>query len=523
MNLLSEPAISVDSGAKLSLPGLLSAMARDEVRQFPGLRPHQRPAWHMFLVQLGALAVWRSSFPAVPTETSDWVEMLRKLTPDVADDAAWRLVGEDSAVPAFLQPPDPGGLKWNTVPTPDGLDILITSRNHDVKQSIARRSIAEDWLFALVSLQTTAGYDGRGNYGIARMNGGSSSRPMLGLAPASGRDHRVNPSRWWLRDVEQLLERRRRYGVGNAPGREGGPAILWCLDWPESIQLDLGALDPWFVEVARRVRLLETDRGLAAVRANSKGPRIHSRIYKGRVGDPWAPVHRTEGKSLTLGGGDFDYRRLSNMMFSGDWDVPALAKLGNTEKADDRLLVAEAFSRGNSKTEGFRSRTVPVPSNVVRVFRSPAAADLSQQLMAEIRVFDEALRDGIATLAAGGERKRVDKKHYGLSHRARNRFDAIADTLFFPYLWRRLSAQASGCPEAEDRAGQEFLERLFDAARNELEAAMPGIACAAISRPKAEARCRRTFYGRVRKVIPDVHRTIPDQERINVESSDTNG
>lgn len=507
MNLLTEPAISVDTGPKLSLPGLLAAMARDDVRQFAALRPHQRPAWHMFLVQIAALAVWHSKRAEVPNKTSDWMELLRKLTLGIPDDAAWRLVVENRELPAFLQPPDPEGLKWHEVPTPDDLDILITSRNHDVKQSIARRSSAEDWLFALVSLQTTAGYDGRGNYGIARMNGGSSSRPMLGLAPASGRDQRVNPSRWWLRDVEQLLERRRQYGVKNALGREGGPAVLWCLDWREGVQLDIVTLDPWFVEVARRVRLFEADRGLVAMRANSRGPRVHSKAYKGNVGDPWAPVHRTEGKSLTLGGGDFNYRRLSNLMFSGDWKVPALAKPGKSEKADDHLLVAEALSRGNSKTEGFRSRTVPVPSNVVSMFGSPAVAELSQQLMAEIREFDEALRNGIATLAAGGERERMEKKHYGLSHQARNRFDAIADTLFFPHLWKRLSAENSGSTQAVDQVRQEFLQHLFDAARNEFEAAMPGIPCAAISRPRAEARCRRAFYGRVRKVMPQMHRT----------------
>lgn len=507
MNLLTEPAISVDTGAKLSLPGLLSAMARDEVRQFAALRPHQRPAWHMFLVQLASLAVWHSKRAAVPRTTSDWMELLRTLTLEIPDDAAWRLVVENRAIPAFLQPPDPGDLKWNVVPTPDDLDILITSRNHDVKQSIARRSNAEDWLFALVSLQTTAGYDGRGNYGIARMNGGSSSRPMLGLAPASGRDQRVNPSRWWLRDVERLLAWRRQYGVKNALGREDGPALLWCLDWSETVQLDVGTLDPWFIEVARRVRLSETNQGLVAMRANSKGPRVRSKAYKGNVGDPWAPVHRTEGKSLTLGSGDFNYRRLSNLMFSGDWKVPELARLGKSEKADDRLLVAEALSRGNSKTEGFKSRTVPVPNNVVRVFRSTTVADLSQQLMAEIREFDEALRNGIATLAAGGERDRMEKKHYGLSHQARNRFDAIADTLFFPHLWKRLSAENSGSTQVVDLVRQEFLQELFDAARNELEAAMPGIPCAAISRPRAEARCRRAFYGRVRKVIPQMHRT----------------
>ena len=510
MNVLTERAISVDDDTRLSLPALLAAMARDEIRQFPAMRPHQRPAWHMFLVQLAAFAVWTSKCSTVPTNESDWSHLLRMLTPDVPDDAAWRLVLDDREIPAFLQPPDPGGLKWTVVPTPDDLDILITSRNHDIKQSIARQSSAEDWLFALVSLQTSAGYDGKGNYGIARMNGGSSSRPMLGFAPASRRDHRINPSRWWLRDVQQLLAQRKS-GLGDTHGRDGGSALLWCLDWREGSQLDLRTLDPWFIDVSRRVRLRKTDNGLSCIRANSKRSRIASKLFKGCVGDPWAPVHRTERKSLTLGSGDFNYKRLSDLMFSGDWERPMLAKLGHGEDGDDWLLIAEAFSRGNSKTEGFRSRVLPVPSSAVRMFQSPAVADLSQQLMFEIREFDEALRNGIAVLAAGGERERVDKTHYGHSHAVRNRFDRVADALFFPHLWQRLSAQSEESSEAVDEAKHDFLQQLFEAAQSELKAALLGIPCAAINRPKAEARCWRAFHGRLYKLLEFSHMTQADQ------------
>ena len=71
------------------------------------------------------------------------------------------------------------------VAAPDELDVLITAKNHDLKRSAGRPGAAQDWIFALVSLQTGEGYGGSGNHGIARMNGGSSSRLMLGLAPLS--------------------------------------------------------------------------------------------------------------------------------------------------------------------------------------------------------------------------------------------------------------------------------------------------------------------------------------------------
>ena len=103
------------------------------------------------------------------------------------DDEPWRLVVDDRSKPAFLQPPVPKDVTLNKdVATPDALDLLITARNHDLKQAIARRADPEDWIFALVSLQTGEGYGGgSGGYqGIARMNGGWSSRPMMALAPA---------------------------------------------------------------------------------------------------------------------------------------------------------------------------------------------------------------------------------------------------------------------------------------------------------------------------------------------------
>ena len=194
MNLITDPILTLSDGDRVSLPALFAAMAEGRVRGFPALRPHQRPAWHMFLVQLGALALWQAGREDVPKEAADWVVYLRKLTRDHAGDAPWRLVVEERRKPAFLQPPDPGGLRWKTVETPDALDLLITSRNHDLKQAVAQYGAAEDWVFALVSLQTSEGYGGKGNHGIARMNGGSSSRPMLGLASSRTGDVSVDPS-----------------------------------------------------------------------------------------------------------------------------------------------------------------------------------------------------------------------------------------------------------------------------------------------------------------------------------------
>ena len=505
VNLLTDPILTLAGGEQVSLPGLFAALATGKARGFPALRAHQRPAWHMFLVQLAALALWhqqRATRPPseVPADPACWAAALRTLTADHADDAPWRLVVDDDTQPAFLQPPAPRGLKWSTVHTPDELDLLITSRNHDLKRMVAHRAAAEDWVFALVSLQTSEGYGGKGNQGIARMNGGSSSRPLLGLAPAAGKETAIDPAAWWMRDVLRVLELRDA-DHGRTIGTPGGPALLWCLEWQEGQQLDLRTLDPWFIEVCRRIRLYLGD-AIIARRSTSKATRIDAKQFKGVVGDPWTPVHRTEEKSLTLSGGDFDYRRLCALLFSGDWEVPPLAR-EDASGAEQMLLVAEALARGNAKTEGFKSRVLPIPGRIARrMFSSPTAAYLSKAQMQEIEAFDKALRTSLALLAARGDRELLNRDHYAFSKPARARFNQEVDRLFFSSLWRRVEAAAD--PAAAEKEKTNFLAKLHQAAQAEFDAALPTIPCTAIHRPRAEARARRRFRSAVWRSYPEL-------------------
>ena len=491
-------------------------MAQGNVRRFPALRAHQGAAWHTFLVQLGALALWTGKEASLPEDTPTWTELLRALTPEHSDEAPWVVAAEDMSKPAFMQPSAPGKLAWYPVPTPDALDVLITARNHDVKQSVLRDPDVEDWLFALVSLQTSAGYGGKRNYGIARMNGGSSSRPTVGLAPGNAKDCTVNPSAWWTHDVRRLLfERRAGRGGDNIVGRPGAPALLWCLDWPEGERLDLPQLDPWFIEVSRRVRLVEAPEGLTGIRATSSAPRIAADEYHGNLGDPWTPVHKKDAKGLTLGEGDFSFRKLHDLMFGGEWQVPTLATIGPEEKAHDTLLVAQALSRGNCKTAGFKSRVVPIPANAARMLQSDSTAELSTSQNGEVRLFEEALRTALTLLARRGDRNAAHMVSHSATRQARSRFANRVDALFFPYLWARVEAQGSDNPEAVEEVGRAFRHALLQAAEAELEAALPEVACSGIMRPRAEARARQAFRRRVMRIDPQV---LPRAEREVVSS-----
>ena len=227
-SLLDEPLIRwrcLDRGdtQRSGLPELFAAMAANRLRDFPALRPHQRHPWHAFLTQLAAIAMHRQGQAEPWTSAADWRAALLALTPDDADGAAWCLVSPPDR-PALLQAAVPGARvdDWkNTSHAADELDMLVTSKNHDLKGARVRRGEPDDWLFALMSLQTQEGFLGAGNYGISRMNGGFASRPGVGVAALGAWGER------WLSDLKTLLAKRESIADANGLAAEDGHALLW--------------------------------------------------------------------------------------------------------------------------------------------------------------------------------------------------------------------------------------------------------------------------------------------------------
>lgn len=473
-NLLSEPLIETDIGW-LTLPGVLAGLAKGKITDFKGLRAHQRPAWHMFLVQLGVLAASRAGHSNLSSDEEIWRADLRATATGFGDDSPWCLISPDTA-PAFLQPPTPKDGKWTDVDTPDALDMLITSRGHDLKTAVARNAQPQDWIFALVSVQTMEGYSGPTWNGIARMNGGSSSRAMVTLAPALPDGKTVHPSLWWRRDASRLL---RNCSAGNGLG------LVWLMPWAGDAQLSVGKdLDPLFIEICRRIRLFERDGKLMARKAGSKAARIAS--VNGLTDDPWTPVSIEKPRSYTLGdSGAFTYRTLRELTMSGKWTPAPLAKTDEDEAGQTMLLVAEAFARGNSKTGGFRSRVVPISKTVARRMLTTTATDQSAHLLDDISRVDKALRNGVALLAANGQRDGITKDHYAHAVSARAQLDQHADAMFFPVLWDMLEADGDAARLARRAC---FMCDLSDLARAIFREQRSAIPCKALMRPRAEAR-----------------------------------
>ena len=511
-NFLTDRLVAVNtpsgSSVRASLPETFTLLMRNRVDSFPALRPHQRHPWHAFLVQLGAIATHKAGLTEPPEDSEEWLRLIRGLTPDYPDDEPWSLVVDDIARPAFMQPPASSADRLSdyesTVETPDGLDMLITSKNHDLKSSVASSSETDEWIFALISLQTSEGFGGRDNYGISRMNGGLGCRPAFSLTPSA------RPGIHLRRDLVALLERRETL-LDMEITRDGGIALLWTLPWDGAKveALVLEDLDPFYIEICRRMRLCAVPGGrLLAIRANSKAARIDSKALKGITGDPWAPINVKESKSLTLAAGGFTYRRTADYLASSDWQWPPLFRPTDAECSPPKpmKLVARGMVRGQGKTEGYHERIIPLKAKVVGAFGRAGGArelgdtarelgDTARERIEEVRKVQRVLRHAVSVFAAGGDTGNVSDEHRARANPWANKLDEIVDADFFEDLQAEFEAD-----DLNERHGirLNWQRTLVSNARSLLRQAEEALPCPAIQRYRARARAESVFEGRIR-------------------------
>ncbi len=489
------------SGVAGSLAGLYAALMDDEVVAFPGLRPHQRHAWHAFLVQLGATAMYQAGASSPPCDEAEWAALIRSLTPDYEADEPWRLVVDDITCPALLQPPARCAESIedyrHALETPDQLDMLVTSKNHDLKAAVARDGGPDDWLFALVTLQTMAGFDGSKNYGISRMNGGLGNRPAFSLAPAGG------PGAHVRRDMVALLDHRSDL-LSDFPLSESGESLLWTLPWEgtRGELLLLNRLAPFYIEVCRRVRLVAPPGGgLSGRKATSQAPRLDASAMKGRTGDPWTPVNRKEGKSLTLSSGGFTYKRMTEYLTSPDWQRPPLLKPTRAEQrsVQGMNLVARAMVRGQGKTEGFHDRSIPLRPRALRALGTAAElqslGEIASERINEVGLVQRILSHAIQVFLARGERDGTNSEGRELARPWLNRLDAAVDAGFFEGLQDEMEADDG---ERSDIRRSWLRGEVVGPARELLRDAADTLPCPAIHRYRALVRAEHVFEGRIR-------------------------
>lgn len=509
-NLLLDPLITnrtlASDTVSSSLPDLLVALKADEIADFLFLRPHQAPAWHVLLVQLATLALLKANRDALHS-AEEWRVALRALTPGFADDEPWRLVVDDWTLPAFLQPPCTAASERaaykREYASADALDVLVTSKNHDQKAERMRAASAEEWLYALVTLQTTEGFLGAGNYGIARMNGGFASRPVLRCAAAS-----LGPGGQVFRDVATLLAQRDKWReaahAANIGDRQPLHELLWLLPWNGNDSLSLRHLHPLAVEVCRRVRLGTRDAELMARSTSTKAARVDAKEAKGVLCDPWIPVERKETKAFTVTGEGFSYRRMVALLDKAQFERPLLANPTRNERGSSQSLSihAAALARGQGKTEGFHSRSIVLAPDAAARFAddtSSFAQRAARFVELAAAAAGKALRPALIQLIQAKEDPDWKKPSNGaLTEPWLTLFDAEVDRTFFGALSQSF-VQAPNDEEAAEADWSRVLEslalRIFDQAAN---AAPRGDQ----RRILAQARASNLLHGSLKKHLP---------------------
>lgn len=499
MNLLRDPVFSVvlpgQQRANLSLPDVLARLSGDDILSFEALQIHQEQAWYCFLVQLAAIALARTSLGNLSDSPDDWRNALRELTPEFPDHEPWKLVVPDLSKPAFMQPPG----KTAELPkfqdlgsATDALDVLILSKNHDVKARRVSAPRPEHWVFALVCLQTMEGFSGRDNYGIARMNGGFASRPWVGLAV----DEAIGPR--FRRDIQICADSRERlldeYGYA-----EAGLALLWVPKWLGTDSLSLQELAPFFIEICRRIRLAPTGTGgeLHAFFKSTAKARVAAKELCGNLGDPWIPVNRSKNASLTLSRAGLDYETLHRLLLGDDFRT---APCQEFQRDDPKALLFKGvgLTRGQGITEGFHSRTLPIPGKVRLMLSRQAERDRLRELSNQ-RIQDAAtmqskvLRPALLNLLQGAPDK-LNLRDGSAAHWTSS-FRARVDDIFFPQLW-------ADADTSETEAARNWVCVLRDLAVELFETAVRSVPLNSADRYRVIAQAEGLLRGSLHKQFP---------------------
>ncbi len=492
-SLLDDPLLrirNVDGNrSDLTLPAILAGLATDAIIAFEALRPHQRQAWYSFLVQLAVLAMTGAGRAVPPVDPSEWRKSLVALTD--GDMLPWHLIVADVSRPAFMQPPVPEGTLEDAifradVPAPDDLDILLTSKNHDIKKHRLVRPRVEHWIYALVSLQTMEGFLGQGNYGIARMNGGFGSRPLVGMTPELGWGVRFQRDVAVIASAYETISQRFAYDLQ-------GPALLWLLPWNgmPGDSLPLNRCNPLYIEVCRRIRLTYANGAIQCWRANTKSARIvMPENSNGITGDPWTPIDKQNAKALTISRRGFSYDLLQRILFTGEYAAPAAMEATHAE-ASGAFLTATALARGQGQTDGWHDRVVPVPTKAINLLRERSglerlATRAQEQVDTASVVQREILSPSLrALLNAGSTTGKVD---FGKISRWMTGFDADVDEIFFESLWESLAL-------SREDSRRRWQQHLFDLARRQLEDAIESSPVPSIKRYRAISTAESIFYG----------------------------
>lgn len=281
----------------------------------------------------------------------------------------------------------------------------------------------------------------------------------------------------------------------------GNVGLVWVLPWNGSTSLRFETLDPYYVDICRRVRLVREKERISALLAVSCVARIEAKALKGVTGDPWPPIDAKGTRSWGISEQGFSYRKMVDLLDPAKVVPAPLARPAHEDGAEELVLLAASVARADGKTEGFHERRIPVPAKAGSLFgaRRDRLGTVAKTRRDDAGEAARYLRNALRVLAQGGpERAKMDLEDCNRRiQRFERQFDRMVDAAFFDSaFWDHAATED---PATEDwphlLAWRTRLAEMAEQALASAEAALPR---GEMRRLRAVARARSALAGGLR-------------------------
>jgi len=227
-------------------------------------------------------------------------------------------------------------------------------------------------------------------------------------------------------------------------------------------------------------------------------------------------ISKGDAKALSVQGQGFDYKLVHRILFTGDFVKSEIQRVQASD--GERLtLISQGAARGNSKTEGYHERRIPISPKIRGLLIANQEAHLERiagKRIAEINEMRKLLWVALAVLFANGNSGDGTEGNKAKASKFSAPFELAEDARFFVDLNEEL--------EATDAIAQhlQWLLGLVDRAEAILKAAFDAGPRSGIQKYRAQSAALSRFHGGLRSdkfPIPDLvnfyrQQTIKRQE-----------
>ncbi|MCS4054095.1 hypothetical protein [Salinibacter ruber] len=399
-----DPVFVVD-GQKRSLPWILHALEDGQRVRFDHLRPHQKHAWHLFLVRTAAML----------GPTGSWKERLQ------AEGDIWD-VYPDPGECGFFQPvgdiEDDGYKKTTYIEQRD--TIKINGCNHRYKGHSA--GALDSFLYTLVSSQTINKMDGAHSRPSLRMSDTFGDRAYISKVPGLSWPERFSS------DVEFARSQH---------GSDTGAYFLWSKAFQDQ-DVDWDDCHPLLADSSLQIRLKE---GRMYYNPTWDWPLSTSSKKLGSVpADLWQPIDKNAGELKNTQSSGFEYNLVREYLVGDNYKIPAIhdQTLTGTVYFVARTVAGRLNESGSA---GIHHRTVEIPSDEEVLF----SEDFGQRSREYVERAGEVKKAFAAAAAAFFDVQSVgDSRENSFPGRATHYYtqlDEAIDQEFFPHLFDRFGEE----------------------------------------------------------------------------------